>query len=147
AVATCPVLWIERIRPEQGSAAFQATASCCVCNVRTLLPWITSAPFANRLPAVLLSPWLSASLHARTTLSAEGEPVPPPAATARSARRTAVLLTPGPPARAPGSARAAAHSPAAVGRRRAIPSVFRAAPTRRARGLRVRPGRRRRAIP
>src|ERR671935_946292 len=93
AVAVWPCEWIETMRPEQGRALFQATASWRVCSVRTWPSWTTSAPFAKRLPAVLLSSWLSAALQARTTLSADGEPPPQPASSriAPSSRSTRLV--------------------------------------------------------
>src|ERR687887_2648553 len=73
------------MRPEQGSALFQAIAWRRVRSVRTCPPWTISAPLAKRLPAVSLSSWLSAALQARTTLSAEGEPEPQPVSSATAA--------------------------------------------------------------
>ena len=74
AVTIAPRLWIDVIRPEQGSAAFQATASAWVLSLRTVLPWITLASGANRFAAVSSSSWFSAWLHAWTTLPVEGAP-------------------------------------------------------------------------
>src|SRR5437764_14446210 len=62
AVAVSPLPWIERIRPEHGRAAFQATASPGVRSGRTLPAWATLAAGANILAAVRLASVFVAAL-------------------------------------------------------------------------------------
>src|SRR5204862_6901667 len=84
--AVCPWLLIETIRPEHGSAEFQASAWAWVRRRMTLEPWTTSAPGAKRSAAPLLSSAFPAWPHARTTLWVDGGLLPQPdASTANSA--------------------------------------------------------------
>src|SRR6266487_2425838 len=67
-----PLVLIETIRPEQGSAAFHATAWARVSRRSVVPACTTSAPGAKSFAAAWLSPWLSSWLQARTTLSGDG---------------------------------------------------------------------------
>ena len=86
-----PLVEIETIFPEQGRAAFQATACACVSRCVVIPACTTSAPGANNRAAPSLSPEFSSWLQARTTLSGDGELDPQPARAATQISPSASL--------------------------------------------------------